>query len=228
MQPTFATVTTAVLALSSAATADPSTTHPHTVAPSTSDSVPSASWLPLMPSTLGSAASLLPIQTGSVPIVYIPPTNATGADAEAKTLVERPILPRGGVSEADVKKKLEETPGAAWAISCFDGCNKGVPCLIACTTDYETKGKGNKPDAATVDKAYEALPRILSLLDCIKSSGSGPGGLIQCILRPAVASLDQIPDADKKIDEASKTLDCAGACTGGNKGGCLLNCLNKH
>lgn len=178
MQLTFATVTTAVLALSSAATADPSTTHPHTVAPSTSDSVPSASWLPLVPPTPGSATS--PIQTGSVPIVYIPPTNATDAEAEedasdAHTLVERPILPRGGVSEADVKKKLEETPGAAWAVSCFDGCNKGVPCLIACTTDYETKGKGNKPDAATVDKAYDALPRILSLLDCVKTSGSGPG-----------------------------------------------------
>lgn len=54
------------------------------------------------------------------------------------------------------------------------------------------------------------------------------GGLLQCILKPAPSSLDQIPDADKKIDEASKTLDCAGACTGADKGGCLLKCLNKH
>lgn len=166
MQLTFATVTTAVLALSSVATANPSTTkHPQIY----------TSPLPLMPSALGTVPEYLPIQTGSVPIVWVPGINATNAtDVKAKTLVERPILPRDPVP-IDVKKKLRETPGAAWAITCFDACNKGVPCLIKCTTDYEVEGKGNKPDDATVDKAYEALPRILSLLDCVKSSGANPG-----------------------------------------------------
>lgn len=176
MQLTFATVTTAVLALSSAATANPSTTHHHTdLTSSTSVSTLYTSPLPLMPSAFGNVPEYLPIQTGSVPIVWVPGINATNAtDVKNKTLVERPILPRDPVP-IDVKKKLRETPGAAWAITCFDACNKGVPCLIKCTTDYEVEGKGNKPDDATVDKAYEALPRILSLLDCVKSSGANPG-----------------------------------------------------
>ncbi|ETS73673.1 hypothetical protein PFICI_14619 [Pestalotiopsis fici W106-1] len=123
------------------------------------------------------------------------------------------------------KTKLEQLPGAAWAVNCLNDCNKNIGCIGTCVENYGSQGKNNKPDAAAVEKATKGLATVIGLLDCTKNCNHGLICILGCNVKPAPASYTDIPSWPEKIDQAAKTMECAEKCEGAKKKICMLQCI---